>query len=93
MSTNSMPLLPQPGMRGGIERLLRELSTALVEEGDDRLVLLSDERDEIRLAVAVEIGDRHVDRAVSLVDHARHELGLGPVRWSGSPGGGSRRVS
>ena len=63
-------------MRGGIERLLRELSTALVDEGDHRLVLLSDERDEIRLAVAVEIGDRHVDRAVSLVDHAGTNSGL-----------------
>ncbi len=67
------------GMRGGEERLLAELAAALVQEGDHRLVLLADDRDEVRPAVAVEVRDRHVDGAVAVVNDVRHELRLGPV--------------
>ena len=52
-------------MRGGVDGLLAEIAVAVVEEGDDRFVLLADQGDEVRLAVAVEVDDRDVDGAVA----------------------------
>ena len=45
-------------------------------------MLLADEGDEIGIAVAVEIGDGHVNRAMAVIDHVGHKDRLGPI---GSP--------
>ena len=51
-------------VRRGVERLDREArARPVVVEGQHALVLLRDERDEVHLAVAVEIGRDDVDRA------------------------------
>ena len=66
-------------MRGGVDRLLAEAAVALVEEGHNRFVLLADEGDEVGLAVAVQVADRHVNGPVPLIHGVRHEHRLRPV--------------
>src|SRR5437764_14879403 len=60
--------------------LLAKCAVALIEKSDDGLMLLADEGDKIGPPVAIEVNDRHMDRAVPLIDARRDELGPGPIR-------------
>ena len=62
-----------------VDRLRRELAVATVEERHHRLVLLREQDDDVRLAVAVQVGRRHVDRAGARIEHTRHEHRRLPV--------------
>ena len=54
----------------------REVSCALVDVGEHRLVLLREQRDEIHPAVAIEIDWHHLDAAGSRVDRVGDERRL-----------------
>src|SRR5262249_25830065 len=51
----------------------------VVDEGDDRLVFLSDEGDEVGFTVAVKVGDRDVNRSVTRIHNMGNELRMVPV--------------
>ena len=53
-----------------------ELPLAVVEEGNDRFIFLTDKRNEVGFTVAVEVGDGNVDGAVAIVSFWTVKSGL-----------------
>ena len=82
MSTSWMPDEPQFGMRRRVDDLLieREVARAPVDEGDDGLVLLREQRDEVHVAIVVQIDRNDVDAAGARIDRVADERGLRVVR-------------
>src|SRR5262245_52649925 len=66
-------------MRSRVNLLRCKLEIPVIKEGDDRLVLLGDESDEIRFAVAVEVRDGHMNGAVAVIHAMRLEVRLVPA--------------
>ena len=60
-------------VRCGVDDLGTEPMVARVEKRHDRLVLLAQEGHEVGPAVAIEVGHRHVNRAVAWVDRRGNE--------------------
>ena len=63
------------GVRRGEDHGLLELHLAPIHVGDDLLMVLGVQRDDVQAPVAVDVDDRGVDRAGALVDPA-HKMAL-----------------
>ena len=59
---------------------LLDLTVSFVTIMNDGCRFLGEYRDEIRLAVAVEIGDANMHAAVARIDDARHKFRIVPIR-------------
>src|SRR4029079_14417897 len=67
-------------MGGGVERPRgREPALAVAQEGDDRLVLQGEKRDEIDLAVAVNVDGHDVNGSRARIELRALEGGLAPI--------------
>ena len=69
------PTAPEGGIGCGEKRSFGELPGAVVQERDDGLELLGDERYEVRSAVAIQVDDGDVARAVAGVEGDADEFG------------------
>ena len=67
------------GVRPLVDGFLVERAFALIEERNDRFMLLADKGHDVRLAVAVDISNRDVNSAVPIIEDARNETRFFPV--------------